>query len=210
MSGRRPAARTRAVLSPIMGVRVLRAADRTAVPWKNGGGITREIAAGPDGASMSDFDWRVSLADVAADGPFSAFPGVERILTVVEGAGMALTVGGTPHLVDERNAPRHFPGDEPTQGRLLEGPVVNFNVMYRRDTVSASVNLVTRAALALPAGQLLVVALDGTADLTPDQSAAAPDAAVRLGRHDAALLTRGGGLRTDGTAAVVRLGRPSG
>lgn len=76
-----------------MTVRILRAAGRAAAPWKNGGGVTREIAAGPEGAGMDTFAWRVSLADVGADGPFSVFPEVTRVLTVVDGAGMELTAG---------------------------------------------------------------------------------------------------------------------
>ncbi|MFN9927385.1 MAG: HutD family protein, partial [Phenylobacterium sp.] len=60
---------------------LLRAADRLAVPWKNGGGITRELAVWPPGASFDDFVWRVSMAEVHQDGPFSSFPGVDRILT---------------------------------------------------------------------------------------------------------------------------------
>lgn len=94
-------------------VRILRAADRTATVWKNGGGVTREIAVWPEGAGMDDFGWRVSLAEVAADGPFSAFPGIGRTLTLAEGAGMDLTVGGVRRLVDERFAPQDFPGTSP-------------------------------------------------------------------------------------------------
>lgn len=74
-------------------VRILRAAGRAAAVWKNGGGVTREIAVFPEGAGMDDFVWRASLAEVAADGPFSAFPGIDRTITLAEGAGMDLTVG---------------------------------------------------------------------------------------------------------------------
>ena len=60
------------------------------MPWKNGGGTTAEIAAFPDGAGFNAFDWRISLAEVASDGPFSAFPGIDRTLMLVEGARLAL------------------------------------------------------------------------------------------------------------------------
>ena len=73
--------------------------------WKNGGGVTREIVASPEGAPLDAFDWRVSLADVSADGPFSSFPGVDRTLTVVEGAGMDLMVGGEHHIVGSMQMP---------------------------------------------------------------------------------------------------------
>ena len=57
-------------------------------PWKNGAGLTREIAFG--GASAADFDWRLSVAEVVRDAPFSAFPGIDRCITLLRGAGMHL------------------------------------------------------------------------------------------------------------------------
>ncbi|MGW0700579.1 HutD/Ves family protein [Streptomyces sp. NPDC002867] len=192
-----------------MTVRVLRAAGRTAVPWKNGGGVTREIAASPEGAPMDAFDWRISLADVAADGPFSAFPGVDRTLTVVEGPGMDLTVGGERLLVDERFVPRDFPGDRATEGRLLGGPVVNFNVMHRRNRAEL-VTAVVRGSLPLvvPDGSVVVVvALRGTTVLEAGRPAAGR---VTLERYDAAVVDgRSGVLRTDGDAAVVTIRVPA-
>ncbi|MFK0218301.1 HutD family protein [Streptomyces vinaceus] len=210
-------------------VRILRAGDRAAVAWKNGGGVTREIAAWPEGASMADFGWRASLAEVAADGPFSAFPGVDRTLTLAEGAGMDLTVAGERRLVDERYAPQEFPGDAPTDCRLLGGPVVNFNVMYRRDRVRAR-TAVVRGTLALAAAEgetLLLVALLGPAELDtgagPGVGAGAGDGAgdgrgtgigtgaaggqVLLGPYDAARISGPATclLRTRGHAAVVTL-----
>lgn len=181
-------------------IRILRAADRTAARWKNGGGVTREIAAGPEGSGMDDFGWRVSLAEVTADGSFSVFPGIDRTLTLAEGAGMDLAIGGVRRLVDRRYAPQRFPGDEPTDCRLLDGPVVNFNVMYRRGVVRAD-TAVVRGDLALavrPGESLLVVALEGAAEL---------DGAAELGPYDAVLVTgaRELLLRTSGRAAVVRL-----
>ncbi|MFD9358395.1 HutD family protein [Streptomyces sp. NPDC060031] len=183
-------------------VRILRAADRPAAGWKNGGGVTREIAAWPEGAGMDDFAWRVSLADVTADGPFSAFPGVDRTLTLAEGAGMDLAIEGVRRLVDRRYTPQRFPGDRKTDCRLLDGPVVNFNVMYRRDSVTAD-NAVVRGDLLLalpPGGTLLVVALEGAAHLD--------DHDAELGPYDAALVA-GAPLcrvRVPGRAAVVRFG----
>ncbi|WNO75173.1 HutD family protein [Streptomyces sp. AM8-1-1] len=180
--------------------RVLRADGRRAVPWKNGGGTTREVAIAPDGAGTDDFDWRISLADVGVDGPFSAFPGVERILTVADGAGMELTVGGERTVADRRYRPYAFPGDVPTDGRLLGGPVVNFNVMYRRDRIACRTSVVRgEAAPEVPPGStVVVVALDGTT--------AVGDAGPTLERYDAVLLDGPPGpLRTEGHAAVVVL-----
>ncbi|WP_405977241.1 HutD family protein [Streptomyces sp. NBC_00158] len=185
-------------------IRILRAAERTAAPWKNGGGVTREIAARPEDAGTADFAWRVSLAEVESDGPFSRFPGVDRILTLAEGAGMDLTVGGARHLVDERYAPQHFPGDRPTDCRLLGGPVVNFNVMYHRDRVRARCSVVRGelALAALPDETLLVVALEGPATL---HRPGLEDARTELGRYDAVLLRQFPAcvVRTGGRVAVV-------
>ncbi|MER5274447.1 HutD family protein [Streptomyces sp. NPDC002809] len=180
--------------------RILRAAGRTPVAWRNGGGTTREIVASP-GATADGFDWRVSLADVAADGPFSVFPGVDRTLTVVEGAGMDLMVGGEHHIVDEPYWPHDFPGDLETDGRLLAGPVVNLNVMYRRDRARAETAVVrgTLRLMAPEGGAVLAVVLEDGAAIDGTDS--------RLGCYDA-VLVRGGApvvLRTQGYAALVTL-----
>ncbi|MFF1351402.1 HutD family protein [Streptomyces sp. NPDC058322] len=184
-----------------MTARVLRAAGRTATPWKNGGGVTREIAAYPEGAPVDAFDWRVSLAEVTEDGPFSAFPGVDRILTVVEGAGMDLMVDGEHHIVDEPYWPHDFPGDPETGGTLLGCPVVNLNVMCRRGRTSAAVAVVrgTVRLSAPPGGAVLAVALEDGAVLDGTE--------FELDRYDA-LLTRdaaAGVLRTHGWALLVTL-----
>ncbi|WP_329351163.1 HutD family protein [Streptomyces sp. NBC_01261] len=178
-------------------IRALPASARTAVPWKNGGGVTREIAAWPEGAGMDAFACRVSLAEVAADGPFSAFPEVDRTLTVVEGAGMDLTVGGERWLVNTRYEPRDFRGDVPTDCRLLDGPVVNLNVMWRRgaDPAATSTPGSTTPTVAVVRGRLrvgagaLVVALDGTAEVAG--LALGPYDAVQLGDEGAVLHARG-------------------
>ncbi|QIQ05265.1 HutD/Ves family protein [Streptomyces liangshanensis] len=183
--------------------RLLPAGRRVGVPWKNGGGITREVLAGFEGGG--GFDWRVSLAEVAGDGPFSVFPGVDRILTLAEGDGMDLTVGGRRWRVGERFVPLAFPGDTPTDCALLGGPVVNLNVMCRRDRAAARVEVV-RGRLTDPvritapaAGEtVLVVALEGAAALGD----------LDLGPYDAVLLGPGeepARLRTEGRAAVVVL-----
>ncbi|MEV5609306.1 HutD family protein [Streptomyces sp. NPDC052225] len=177
-------------------VRLLPAAERPAVAWKNGGGVTREIAGAPQGAGTADFRWRVSLAEVAADGPFSAFPGVDRTLTMVEGDGMELTVDGAVTLVNAPYEPRDFAGDVPTGCRLLGAPVVNFNVMWRRDAVAAPPSVaVVRGRLPLTGPSLAVALTDEGAEV----------AGHRLGRYDAALVTGTGAaaLHAQGQVAVV-------
>jgi len=109
------------------------------MPWKNGGGTTREILISPPRTERGDgFDYRVSLADVRADGPFSTFPGCDRHLVVVGGAGMRLDVGGRA-LALRPFVPVAFSGDDATYGTLTEGPVRDFNVIVDRERVRASV-----------------------------------------------------------------------
>lgn len=102
-------------------------------PWKNGGGETRELAVAPPGAGLDDFDWRISCAQVASGGPFSAFPGVDRSLAVLEGAGLRLDLGAGEVLeLDVESAPLQFAGEQAVSAELLDGPVGDFNVMTRR------------------------------------------------------------------------------
>ncbi|MFJ9776829.1 HutD family protein [Kitasatospora sp. NPDC101157] len=178
-------------------IQVLRASERPATPWLNGGGVTREVAGFPAGAGLNDFDWRVSLADVASAGPFSPFPGIDRVITLVEGAGMVLTVDGVERSVDAPFRPFAFPGDATTDCRLLGGEVVDFNVMTRRGRTEAAVDLVTEpgAVQVPPATTVLLVCLAGSASLD----------GAELTRYDAALLDAPGThqLRPDGVTAVI-------
>ncbi|MBP0454403.1 HutD family protein [Kitasatospora sp. RG8] len=180
-------------------IQVLRAAERPATAWLNGGGVTREVAGFPAGAGLDSFDWRVSLADVASEGPFSVFAGIDRVITLVEGDGMALTVDEAEHRVDEPFRPFAFSGDASTGCRLLGGPVVDFNVMTRRGRTTAGLDLATAPrTVDVPAGAtVLLLCLAGTAALGTDTT---------LDRFDAALLDGPGGpheLRPDGVTAVV-------
>lgn len=78
---------------------LMRASSYKRMPWKNGGGETVEIAVFPQGASVDDFDWRISMATVASDGPFSIFPGIDRTLSILEGNGMALAIAANDPLL---------------------------------------------------------------------------------------------------------------
>ncbi|WP_327683167.1 HutD/Ves family protein [Kitasatospora sp. NBC_00458] len=178
-------------------VRLLPAAERPATAWRNGGGVTREVAGCPAGSGLDDFGWRVSLADVASAGPFSAFPGIDRVITLVEGEGMALTVDGVEHVVDAPFRPLAFAGDAATDCRLLGGPLVDFNVMTRRGRVTAELLLADAPrAVDVPDGAtVLLVCLSGTATA----------GATALARYDGALLDEPGPyeLRPDGVTAVI-------
>ncbi len=101
--------------------------------WKNGGGVTVEIAVFPEDASVDNFDWRISTATVASDGPFSVFTGIDRTLSVLEGDGITLSVEG---LADQElkgeTPPFSFPADSPTSAKLLGSAITDLNVMTRR------------------------------------------------------------------------------
>ena len=113
---------------------VIRAADYRRMRWKNGLGETAEIAISPPGAALDRFEWRVSMARVEAAGPFSAFPGIDRTLTVLDGAGFRLAVAGLAAVeLTPGSAPYSFPGDRSASALLLGGAVTDLNVMTRRD-----------------------------------------------------------------------------
>ena len=112
--------------------RLLKPADYVRMPWKNGRGQTTEIAVHPSGSTLADFDWRVSIADVVADAPFSAFAGVDRTLALLSGAGMRLTGAAHATLLRAPYEPYAFSGDDETTCALVDGPVRDFNLMVRR------------------------------------------------------------------------------
>lgn len=103
------------------------------VPWKNGGGSTTEIAIEPPGALLSDFDWRISLATITQDGPFSIFPGVDRTLALVEGPGLVLSVAnGGRFVLGDDDIIIEFAGEAAIEATLGGAPTIDFNVMTRR------------------------------------------------------------------------------
>lgn len=115
-------------------------AQLLATPWKNGGGVTREIVRIPLGADMESFDWRVSIAEISADGEFSRFPGVDRVIVLLEGDGVHMD--SVDHRLDTPLVPFSFSGEQPITARLLGGTSTDFNVMTRRSAARAEVRVV--------------------------------------------------------------------
>ena len=111
--------------------RVLHSRDYQRMPWKNGGGTTTEIW--KQNSPAGEMLWRLSIADVASDGPFSAFPGIDRWIMVIEGKGMELRIAdlGT-RRVERQFEPLAFSGDAKTDCRLINGPIRDFNFMVAR------------------------------------------------------------------------------
>lgn len=107
-------------------------AGHSIIAWKNGGGMTREVVRHPAGSSLDDFGWRISVAAVSTAGPFSAFPGVDRSLALIEGSGLVLQRDGQRATLTSRTPAFEFAGEEPVEGFLTAGTVTDFNVMSRR------------------------------------------------------------------------------
>jgi len=132
---------------------ILRAAERSAVPWRNGGGLTREVAVYPPGSDLGNFDWRVSLAEVRRGGPFSAFPGVDRHLAVLEGQLELAVAGRGTVTLCAGTPPLTFPGDVAALAEPRQPPVTDLNVMTRRSRVQAA------GTMRLEADTTLILAL---------------------------------------------------
>jgi environmental stress-induced protein Ves len=115
-------------------MRKLNHADYLEMPWKNGGGVTTQLAIDPADAGLDDFNWRISMARVSRSGPFSQFPGFDRSLAIVEGAGLKLSMLGRFLLeIDGASTAYAFPGDWNIDSALVNGAVTDFNVLTRRD-----------------------------------------------------------------------------
>lgn len=111
------------------------------VPWKNGGGVTRELLRLP--ATGADWMLRISVADIDADGPFSPFDGVSRWFAVLAGRGVRLSWPDRVFEVCRGSAPLRFDGADAPDCALLAGPTRDLNVMVRRDLADALVTSAT-------------------------------------------------------------------
>jgi uncharacterized protein len=147
-------------------------ATQPVTPWKNGGGTTQVLASGgAPGAAADAFDWRVSVARIEADGPFSRFPGVDRVIVLLDGGGVRLcTAAGDLAGIDHRLAvpfePFAFPGEAQTVATCLgadgQRASRDFNVMTRRAALRARVAVLRDAAALPPAGHGLLLAATGS------------------------------------------------
>ena len=188
-----------------MTVQVLRAQDRSPTPWKNGGGVTREIAIFPPGSGLDTFDWRVSMARVSAGGPFSLFPGVDRVLAVLEGDLTLRFEGGSMLGLSPTSPPAAFPGDVPVVAETPPGPVTDLNVMTRRGRVRAAVTRVDFEGESVlgAAWRTLILTLHGGPRVVQGGAAHA------LERFDAVLVEQGAGerirLEAAGPASAYRI-----
>lgn len=171
-------------------LRILTPDQYQTTPWKNGGGVTHEIARHGSGDT---WHWRLSIAEVASDGPFSHFPGMSRVLTVIEGAGVDLqSPQGTQKA--RLHHPVHFPGDLDVTGRLVGGTVRDLNLIYDAKAYSAEVRVTHGPGLiAGGAGTTGFLCLSGTVTLAGHgvpvgAFAFAADADITLGADAAGIL----------------------
>jgi environmental stress-induced protein Ves len=170
---------------------IVRVPDLAAKKWRNGAGQTRELDVFPEEGGYEDFIWRVSIADVERDGPFSAYPGIDRTLVLLDGAGMSLRMaksGALRHSLDEQYVPFEFSGDERIDATLINGIVRDFNLMVRRGLARGSIAVWHGpAAFAIPDATRLVFVAQGGATLNKggaQQESLLAENAVRLRGED--------------------------
>lgn len=107
--------------------------------WKNGGGITHQLARSDDSLGMR---WRVSIAEVASHGPFSLFEQTDRIIMLLQGNGFCLHGAlAQPVVLDKALEPFAFAGETEIGCTLIDGAVRDFNLMTRRSDVTASLQV---------------------------------------------------------------------
>jgi environmental stress-induced protein Ves len=149
--------------------RIIRLHDCPLQPWKNGLGGTREIAVQPSSASIDDFIWRVSVAEVSRDAPFSSFPGIDRQIVLLDGAGLRMTLDDAlVHDLTTPFMPFAFAGEARVMATLVDGPTRDFNLMLRRGQARGEI-MVRQAPASCPLDPsvTLVHAVRGVID-TPD------------------------------------------
>jgi hypothetical protein len=168
-------------------VRILRAAQQKATPWKNGAGLTRELAVHPTDGDLGGFGWRASIAEIRAAGPFSDFPGIDRRIAVLDGR-LSLSIGDHPPIiVTPESPPLAFPGEAAVIADPCGGAATDLNVMTRRGRFVSRLTLCGATEpqeLTLESDATLILALT-------DLEAVCPARAVSLSRLDT-LLFEGG------------------
>jgi len=146
-------------------VRIQRSTEHRAMPWANGRGTSYEIAC--DRGNDDQWTWRLAIAPVIVDGPFSLLPGVDRELIVIEGNGMVLeTDGKTLECLPGEVV--QFSGDASTYARLSDGPIVDLGLMMVRGSVVASMSVVTDAGEVI--GSRVVIALSEKVEIEVEGS----------------------------------------
>jgi environmental stress-induced protein Ves len=138
-------------------MRVQRFSEHLAMPWANGKGTSYEIASDRDASNQ--WTWRVAIAPVVEDGPFSTLPGINRQLVVIDGNGMVLEVDGkTVDCLPGQVV--SFSGDSTTSARLIDGPIVDVGLMTVKGLYAGSMFVVTGVGSVIESD--LIVAIGDT------------------------------------------------
>lgn len=178
-------------------MQIIRHLDLREGRWRNGMGVSWDIASG--GPEAEDFHWRFAIARIEADVPFSIYPGVDRIFTLIAGEGLELDFEARPTLaVDRLFVPHPYPCDVPTFCRLRSGPCRALNLFTRRDRWSATAEVLSCGAEIAHDGPILLFALAGAADVN----------GAALGQGDAASAENWVKADTEGFLFAARL-RPA-
>jgi uncharacterized protein len=114
-------------------------ADVMPQPWRNGGGATQELLAWP---ATDNWQVRISVARIEQNGPFSAYPGIERWFTVVHGEGVTLRFADTAIVQHADTQPVRFKGEASPECELLNGATQDLNLMVRRADGDGAMRLV--------------------------------------------------------------------
>lgn len=151
---------------------IIRKGEFTEGRWPNGAGISWDIASAPPDVAPSERDWRFATALIERDAPFSMLPGVDRIITLIDGAGFMLDVDGLDELsINRPFVPTPFPGDSPAACRVDDGASTVLNLLLARPRITADVSIRQEGAqVSASRGceAVLLFALAGRALLTSD------------------------------------------
>ncbi|MFN0184054.1 MAG: HutD family protein [Aquabacterium sp.] len=123
-------------------------------PWLNGGGSTRELVTWP---APDDWSLRISVAEISRDGPFSAYPGVQRWFAVLDGAGVRLRLPDRMVKLTPDNPPLEFDGAATPGCALLEGPTRDLNLMLKADRAEGRMSVVQPGIAHVEASRLRAV-----------------------------------------------------
>ena len=174
---------------------IQRFSEHLKAPWPNGRGTSYEIASQTPG--VSGWTWRVAIAPVVEDCDFSHFENVHRQLLIISGGEMILDVGGEI-VICKPGEVAVFAGDLATTAKLVDGPIVDLNLMTVRGKASGIMTHITRPGLLANAEML--VAVSEIAEITVD------DQPVTLHHQDAFLDARNNQIKLiSGTLAHITL-----
>ena len=175
-------------------MRIIRSHEFREGRWRNGMGVSWDIASDPPGAE--DFGWRFATARIERDVPFSNYPGVDRIFTLIAGDGLTLDfANGSRLAVERRFVPHPFACDVDADCRLNSGPCMALNLFMRRERWTASADILSCGAEIAHDGPILLFALQGAADAD----------GLALGEGDAAVTMDNVRTDTEGFLYAARL-----